>query len=267
MHCGIGTKFLARATWLKEKLMIGTPNLRSVPAQQQTGQVDRGGIFFQVIRYTGRPGHRQTCTQKLSFKLSFVFFACRCISLQQRELKYFSLHFPTFAAADADSHAIHAHIHIFSCARALSPLAHKITRTERRGPATHGSCGKDNKELSKIDDSGYVWEDEWGRGPVYKQSEPSKYYGLKGDLNKMRGKAKPTKFKWVPGDVPITPGLLYLSVSVSVSVSASVAVSFPVSFSVSVSMSVSMSVSVSVSVPAPESFLCLWLWQCRCQCL
>jgi len=245
--------------------MIGTPNLRSVPAQQQTGQVDRGGIFFKSSDTQADPTQTDTHAEAF-FQIELRLFCMQMhFSLQQRELKYFLLHFPTFAAADADAHAIHAHIHIFSRARALSPLAHKITRTERRGPATHGSCGKDKKELSKIDNSEYAWEDEWGRGPVYKQSEPSKYYGLKGELNKMRGKAKPTKFKWVPGDVPITPGLLCLLVSVSVSASASVAVSFPVSFSVSVSMS--MSVSVSVSVPAPESFMCLWLWQCRCQCL
>ena len=48
--------------------------------------------------------------------------------------------------------------------------------------------------------------DPFGRGPVFEQSEPSKWYGKKGGEDKNPRKAKSTGFKWVPGDVPVGDG-------------------------------------------------------------
>ena len=91
------------------------------------------------------------------------------------------------------------------------------------GTATHKSCGVESKKKNPPgpdEDEPWRWVDEWGRGPVYPQSEPSKYYGKKlwpgtkddngkeypDTWDKNPKKAKATGFKWIPGDVPLRNG-------------------------------------------------------------
>ena len=100
---------------------------------------------------------------------------------------------------------------------------------ECRGPAVHTSCGKklrfdelrekSKETLIEYDEGNpYVWQDSFGRGPVYEGYDPSDSYGqylppgtvdergreLASDKNPR--KAKPTGFRWVPGDVPLIKG-------------------------------------------------------------
>jgi len=88
--------------------------------------------------------------------------------------------------------------------------------------AIHESCGIPHKAEVKFGrkQESYEWPDPFGRGPVYENMEPSPWYGKCNggkcgcgektpctiQNNKDPKRAKPTKFKWVPGDVPLTPG-------------------------------------------------------------